>query len=367
MKIADTQMQMSSAHTQAEKHVKHERLQYWVGEQRVDDADVSAMSPGREPLGQEQVERLVREDRFDLSAQARALAPKKALAVPKAETGTEVEEYGADLEISLIKALVEKFTGHKIELFRPQDFASSRAPEVPVEGNGAGAVEGEAAEGWGLVYDYYESYQESESVSFSAQGKVVTSDGKEISVDLSLSMSRDYYSEQQVNIRAGDALKDPLVINYSGTAAQLTQRSFSFDLDLDGRSDQIAFVRPGSGFLALDKNGDGTINDGGELFGPSTGSGFAELALHDGDGNGWIDEGDAIYDRLRIWSKDESGTDQLVGLGRAGVGAIYLGHQETPFMLKDADNQTLGQVRDTGLFLREDGSAGTVQEIDLVV
>lgn len=65
----------------------------------------------------------------------------------------------------------------------------------------------------------------------------------------------------------------------------LTEAKYNFDLDSDGREDLISFVRPGSGFLALDLNGDGRVNDGRELFGPATGDGFAELARYDQDGN----------------------------------------------------------------------------------
>jgi hypothetical protein len=49
------------------------------------------------------------------------------------------------------------------------------------------------------------------------------------------------------------------------------------------------------------------------------------------------------------------------------VGAIYLGHIETPFLLKDANNSTLGAVRDSGIFLQENGGVGTIQQLDLVV
>ena len=77
-----------------------------------------------------------------------------------------------------------------------------------------------------MVYDYYESHYESESTSFSAEGVVRTADGKEINIAVELNMSREFFTEQSINIRAGDALKDPLVINFDGNAAQLTQREF---------------------------------------------------------------------------------------------------------------------------------------------
>ena len=133
-----------------------------------------------------------------------------------------------------------------------------------------------------------------------------TADGKTIDISVQLNMSRTFYSHESISIRAGDALApiDPLVINFDGPAAALTERNFQFDLDCDGEMNQISFVGSGSGFLCLDLNEDGRINDGSELFGPRTGNGFAELAAYDEDGNGWIDEADSIYERLRIWTRD---------------------------------------------------------------
>jgi hypothetical protein len=49
------------------------------------------------------------------------------------------------------------------------------------------------------------------------------------------------------------------------------------------------------------------------------------------------------------------------------VGAIYLGHVTTPFAVKDQANQLQAEVRSSGVYLREDGTAGTVQQLDLVV
>jgi hypothetical protein len=126
-------------------------------------------------------------------------------------------------------------------------------------------------------------------------------------------------------------------------------------------------LRPGSGMLVLDRNGDGIVNDGSELFGPRTGQGFAELAQFDEDGNRFIDEGDSIYHRLRIWTMNEDGSSQLVALGDKNIGAIFLGHVSTPFQLKDSGNQSLGEVVRSGIYLSQDGQVGAVQEINLSV
>ena len=70
---------------------------------------------------------------------------------------------------------------------------------------------------------------------------------------------------------------------------------------------------------------------------------------------------------MKIWQKGSDGTDRLIALGRAGVGAIYIGKAASPFDMRDANNELAGRIKSTGFFLREDGSAGTVQQIDLVV
>lgn len=378
MKIASSSIALAAAHAYRETYNRQESLTAWVGDrsnsvtlknnQALERTEAGALNKTRETA--DELLRGLKDDTLSLSDRALALAPKKAFApmgsmaekiLSKTDTGAEPEEPdGLDAKLSLMKMLIEHLTGRKIDLMKPSDLKVSEEAQAAAQGENA-------PEGWGLVYDYYESYEESERLDFKATGIVKTADGQEISLNLSLSMSREFATSQQINIRAGDALKDPLVINFSGTAAQLGERDFHFDLDADGRMDQIAFVGPGSGFLALDKNGDGRINDGSELFGPTTGSGFGELAVHDQDKNGWIDENDSIYDRLRIWTRDANGQEQLLGLGQAGVGAIYLGNIDSPFLLKNADNQLQGQVKNTGIYLKEEGGVGTVQELDLVV
>ncbi len=275
-----------------------------------------------------------------------------------------------DLDMQIINAFVKAVTGKEIKLM---PMADPRPPPGPADGpeihsaeTAAPQGENQDAGGWGLRYQYRESHREHETTSFTAAGMVHTADGREIRIDLELVMSRDFASDLNVDISLGAALKDPLVINFNGTAAQLTQTRYQFDIDNDGEADQIAFVGPDSGFLALDRNQDGEINNGGELFGTASGNGFADLSQHDSDGNHWIDENDPIYSRLRIWSKDANGADHLVALGARGVGAIYLGSTATPFAIKDDGNALQGEVRRSGIYLTEDGGTGTMQQIDLV-
>ncbi|MEY2633253.1 MAG: hypothetical protein RIR00_1907, partial [Pseudomonadota bacterium] len=116
-------------------------------------------------------------------------------------------------------------------------------------------------------------------------------------------------------------------------------------------------------------NGDGRVNDGRELFGPQSGDGYTELAALDEDKNGWIDEGDSAYSRLGVWSGQgvagEAG--EVTSLAKSGVGAVAVSHLATPFSLRDGQNQTLGEIRASGLYLLENGGAGSTQQIDLSI
>lgn len=215
---------------------------------------------------------------------------------------------------------------------------------------------------------------EQEDTSFSTVGTVRTKDGREINFNVNVNMSRrceEYYREE-LNV-AQFALYDPLVINLDTDVTKLSDQTFYFDLDADGEEEEISMLK-GSGYLALDKNGDGVINDGSELFGTKNGDGFADLARYDEDGNGWIDENDSIWSKLKIWCKDENGNDVLYKLSDKGVGAICLENVSTDFTMqgdrKAQDgtmnaNATNAVIRKTGIFLYENGNIGTVQHVDM--
>ncbi|MFN7934469.1 MAG: hypothetical protein U0R19_14150 [Bryobacteraceae bacterium] len=205
-----------------------------------------------------------------------------------------------------------------------------------------------------------EVHAEAEQMSFQAQGAVQTADGRSITFSASLSMHREFYSRVTTNSTSAPNTTDPLILNLSGAPPRLTNAKIAFDLNSDGTPDQISFLAPGSGFLVLDANADGVVNNGSELFGPQTGNGFAELAAYDSDANGWIDEADPVFAKLQIWT--QSG---LASLAESGVGAISTISAETPFAIKDAANNTQGEIRATGVYLTENGGAGTIQHLDL--
>ncbi len=216
-----------------------------------------------------------------------------------------------------------------------------------------------------LTNQYY--HVEEEQTTFSTTGMVKTADGRELSFNLEVGMSRRFEEYYEETYSTGMVTYcDPLVINLDTDIAQVSDQKFFFDLDQDGKEEEISSLKSGSGFLALDLNGDGVINDGGELFGTKSGDGFADLAKYDSDGNGWIDEADEIWKKLLIWTKDKDGNDKLYHLSDLGVGAIGLHNVSTQFALNsEKDNHNNAMIRNTGIFLYENGNVSTVQHLDL--
>ena len=349
MKIANATLAMCGTHAFAQQREVSESLNVSIG-RRPPPGNNSNPAPSR--------------DRVSLSGNPGPAPQSTSSEAAKNDQDSEIDK---DPKLSLIRSVVEMLIGRRLRLFEARDLeratAEVQAPAAPAQTSSQSAP----SAGFSVAYDYHSTYSEVEQTNFSASGVVNTADGREISFNVNLSMSRSYYEETNVSIRLGDAAKttDPLVLNFAGTAAQLTDQRFSFDLNADGQQEQINFVAPGSGFLVFDRNGDGKVNDGRELFGPTTGEGFQELATFDADGNNWIDENDAIFNQLKIWTRNAEGKDVLRTLREANVGAINLSHAATPFSIKNAANELQAQIRTSGTFLQEDGNAGTIQQIDL--
>lgn len=285
---------------------------------------------------------------------------RPAIKPAAAEPAEECEKLPSDLKTWLLKLLVEWLSGSRIQTAElDTDAPSADAPADPEASSRE--PESTAPARPAVELHYERARYESERVDFQAQGVVTTGDGRQIALDLRVGLSREHYERLTLTSGQPEA-KDPIVLNFSAASTTLGGTRLSFDLDLDDRADQIALPTAGSAFLALDRNGNGAIDDGSELFGPATGDGFSELATLDADGNGWIDEDDSAFGELRVWD----GTD-LRMLADAGVGAIDVASVATPFTLGESDATALGRLRSTGTWLGEDGSVHTAQQIDLVI
>jgi Asp-tRNA(Asn)/Glu-tRNA(Gln) amidotransferase C subunit len=209
------------------------------------------------------------------------------------------------------------------------------------------------------------SVTEQEQTMVTARGQVQTADNRNIDFSLDLAMAREYFREDVVEEKSsGYVLVDPLVIQTDAGAPLFSGGQFSFDLDSDGTEEDLSLPGAGWAFLCLDKNQDGQINDGSELFGPATNQGFAELAAYDQDQNLWIDENDEVFDQLTLWEQGDEGMT-LTRIQDAGIGAIYLAGVPSQFDMTTPDNELMGRVTRTSVALTEAGEPLVVQEVDL--
>ncbi|MBK6999716.1 MAG: hypothetical protein IPH35_07055 [Rhodoferax sp.] len=380
MKIAQSTVSLQSQHASVASHSQQESVRAWVGARRPERPDTGGNVNDRAQavgvqlsLSVQARAALAQATLSEHTAQVRSLADTGAAADANAIANSE-DSIANDPKIQLVMRMVEAITGRAVRVFDARELQVRAAPAAAVNGSQAtqtsqaqnGATAPRA--GWGVEVTRTESVYEFEQTQVAARGVVRTADGQEIRFAMQLAMRREFSQETQASVRMGDAAApktDPLVINFNGTAAQLSDTRFSFDINADGQQESIATLAAGSGFLALDKNQDGRINDGSELFGPASGNGFDDLARYDSDGNNWIDANDAIFAQLRVWQRSADGQDKLGTLAESGVGALHLGQVASPFSVRDANNQSLGQVRSSGVFLYESGQVGSLQQVDL--
>ena len=209
------------------------------------------------------------------------------------------------------------------------------------------------------------TYAETQGLNFQIAA-TVNADGRKHEISIDVSLSRSFLQHTSISVGLPKNLSDPLVLSLNGRMPAVSDNTFAFDIDSDGKKDQISTLAQGSAFLALDKNDNGLIDDGSELFGAKSGNGFADLAKYDDDNNGWIDENDAIFSKLRVWEKTGE-KDSLVALGEVGIGAIFLGNMDTPFSMKSGTNELNAELRKSGFFMFESGQAGLISHIDFAI
>ncbi|HEY0024466.1 MAG TPA: calcium-binding protein, partial [Longimicrobium sp.] len=167
-------------------------------------------------------------------------------------------------------------------------------------------------------------------------------------------------------------LRDPLALDLDGDGIETIGTDGSvvmFDHDADGVKTGTGWLTGDDAWLVLDKNGNGVIDTGRELFGVDTvlangttaADGFAALREHDVNQDGVVNTADGVFSQLRLWRDlNRDGVSQeheLTSLGANGI--VSVGVQATSIRtdLGNGNVQTAA-----GTFTRSDGSSGVAGE-----
>jgi trimeric autotransporter adhesin len=164
---------------------------------------------------------------------------------------------------------------------------------------------------------------------------------------------------------------DPLILDLDGNGIKTTnvQAGAFFDHDANGFYEQTGSFAPGDGFLAMDRNGNGIIDDGRELFGTDTilrsgkkaTNGFQALADLDSNKDGKIDASDEAFSKLRVLTINANGDAyELRTLEELGIKAVNL--NSTIMNQTDIEGNIQNRL---GSFDKVDGSAGQIAEYTL--
>lgn len=366
MRIDSLSLDLSSQHHLEQTHSSQQRISYW-------------QQAARDTSLQDQVDISDNARRAAASQSAQALAAA-GQEVANTQAGSNVQASDNPLEadlsptLSLLRNILESTFGIRIDLSDvyplDKEHLQAAAQQQAMQGEAHGdrgkapTSQGQDNEDWGLRIEHETRYSEQESMQFSASGNITTRDGRSLSFQLDVSLQRSFSVSSKETLNFGAAARDPLMISLGSDAGTLSGATVQFDIDNDGKKNTLPVPKNG-GWLALDRNGNGKIDQQNELFGPQSGNGFGELAALDSDGNGAIDEGDPLFARLQLWQGQQDGKDQLTSLMDVGIGALLLPHVDAAFRHTDAANQTVAQMRKAGVYLTEGGQAGLISQVDL--
>jgi len=327
MRIADGSLHQSAQYSHKLSYERKETMEIRA-QMRANQPAAPASGQGLHPVG-------------GASAEATGGAP---------DPGKEVQ-LGPREAIAL--AILERIFGLRARRIEPPSGEAPATDTVGAEPSSPSPAEPSLA--FGLRYDLVESFAEEERLGYQAEGMVHLEDGRTMAFSLAFTMERSRLEQHSISLRVGE-LSDPLFLTLRGELPGADAK-ISLDLNGDGRMEPLLLPNKQAALLALDRDGDGRLSSASELFGPSTGDGFAELSELDEDGNGWIDGNDSHFTRLRL----AAGDGQLFNLAEAGVGALHVHALDSPFQLPG------GQLRMSTVFLYEQGGAGLLQRLDFEV
>lgn len=184
--------------------------------------------------------------------------------------------------------------------------------------------------------------KEVDSISISDLGRKLSKKIKDLDKEseiesISITYERMEYRSAELTVEEQEVAEaEPLILDLNGNGLELTDirkgEGVSFDITGDGVKESVSWAKASDGFLVYDRNGNGTIDSGKELFGDQHGAlnGFEELSKFDSDENGTIDKNDTIYKDLSVWQDlNQNGIseeNELSSLKDMNIEEISLNH-----------------------------------------
>lgn len=187
--------------------------------------------------------------------------------------------------------------------------------------------------------------------------------------EIPLSEVPSYIYESFLSIRRYQDYGSPIILDLDGDGVETIdgrgETTVMFDLDGDGRKSAGGWVSADDGMLVFDRNRDGLINNGGDLFGNNTEKydgtglchdGFEALAQEDSNGDGVINQLDDNWANFKIWQDlDQDGvTDsgELFTLDELGITSINVDYEKSNSNFANSQGNYL---YGTGSYTTEDG------------
>ena len=364
MKIVAANQYLSSS----EQHIVHKsRLEIFRSDNPRSDNSRSDNTPRITPV----VPNVPRPTPANPLGQASAAPPPATTTAASSESTSSEEQnedsqqFNAQLTIGAVKRILEQLTSgkllswiqgsdlEKIQAQKAQQVAGETAAEqTSVSPDNAATTNTNGSTVFEMSYRF-------QQVSANFTGAVELADGSAVSWSFDLKMQSEQFS---MSMTQTPPLKDPLVLSFDQTPFRYTGETHAFDFFANGETKQLAGLASSQYYLTYDLNQNNKIDNGSELFGPTTNQGYQELAQLDDDKNGFIDENDSSWSKLGVWQPGAS----LNTLSQMGVAAISTMSVATSFGLYNGE-KLQAQIARSGIFLKENGTVGLMQQVDLNV
>jgi len=268
------------------------------------------------------------------------------------------------LNVQIISQMMKRITGQDLQLTLPSEL-QNQFDGISVQAPQQSPATPDTQAG-NVTYQQSASYFEAQITTFSAEGSISTKDGENVKFSVSLSMSRLFYSQTNINAAGGDAANnEPLQASFDGMAAELTTTSFNFSIDNKGSVDQITTnPKPAPAAAAADSLAGQAVGDNTSA---TIENGDAKKANQGRDDafSPFFDAVKSVFTALRIWQHHADGSQQLLGLGDQSIGAIFLGHVTKPLAAEQKTAALARVVSNGNIVLPEESKSSTTPQIKI--